>query len=160
MLDGKAPPHPALDTVETSREGSVYEVTQLDKNRFNLWSTIGIQFSVTAAPLGIAGYITLITGVGGSPFYFWGFLVAVTGQLLVALSLAELSSAYPHTSGKVPSAIKFCNLANLIFAILRASILDCHPESASLCALSQLLEWCDDNVWMDLRFSWNRGLCG
>ncbi|KAJ5378201.1 amino acid transporter [Penicillium cataractarum] len=101
MLDEKAPPHPALDTVETRREGQMCEVTQLNNNRFNLWSTIGIQFSVTAAPLGIAGYTTLITGVGGSPFYFWGFLVAVIGQLLVALSLAELSSAYPHTSGQI-----------------------------------------------------------
>ncbi|KAE8397501.1 amino acid/polyamine transporter I [Aspergillus pseudonomiae] len=62
--------------------------------------TIGIQFSVTAPPLAIASYTTLITGVGGSPFYFWGFLVAVLGQTLVAVSLAELASAYPHTSGK------------------------------------------------------------
>lgn len=140
MLDEKAPPRPALETVETRQEGQVYEVTQLYKNRFNLWSTIGIQFSVTAAPLGIAGYTTLITGVGGSPFYFWGFLVAVIGQLLVALSLAELSSAYPHTSGKVdPATVKLCDLANIIFAILRASILDCRSKSTPLCAFSQLL---------------------
>lgn len=160
MFDVKASLHSALNTVETRGEGQVYEVTQLDKNRFNLWSTIGIQFPVTAAPLGIAGYTTLITGVGGSPFYFWGFLVAVIGQLLIALSLAELSSAYPHVSGKVPSTVKFCDLANLIFTILRASILDCHPKPAPSCALSQLLEWCDDNIWMDLCFSWNGGFCG
>ncbi|KAE8325432.1 amino acid/polyamine transporter I [Aspergillus sergii] len=101
MLDEKARPHSALDTVETRREGRIYEAMQLDENRFNLWSTIGIQFSVTAAPLGIVGYTTLITGVGGSPFYFWGFLVAVVGQILIAVSLAELSSAYPHSSGQI-----------------------------------------------------------
>lgn len=160
MLDEKAPPHSALDTVDTRREGQIYEVTQLDKNRFNLWSTIGIQFSVTAAPLGIAGYITLINGVGGSPFYFWGFLVAVIGQLLVALSLAELSSAYPHTSGTVPYRLDICGFTNSISAIVRPSILDCHSKSASICALSQLSEWCDDNIWMDLRFSWNRSFRG
>jgi hypothetical protein len=159
MLDEKAQPQSALDTVETRREGQIYEMTQLDRNRFNLWSTIGIQFSVTAAPLGIAGYTTLITGVGGSPFYFWGFLVAVIGQLLVAVSLAELSSAYPHTSGEDPPELTPVGLL-IIFAILRTSILDCHLKSAQICALSQLFEWCNDDIWMGLRFSWNRGFRG
>ncbi|KAJ5979992.1 amino acid transporter [Penicillium waksmanii] len=87
--------------METREEGQICDATQLDQNRFNIWSTIGIQFSVTAAPLAIVSYTTLITGVGGSPFYFWGFLVAAIGQILVAVSLAELASAYPHTSGQI-----------------------------------------------------------
>ncbi|KAJ5376424.1 hypothetical protein N7509_013310 [Penicillium cosmopolitanum] len=91
---------PVLQPMETREEGQIFETTQLDRNRFNIWSTIGIQFSVIAPPLAIASYTTLITGVGGSAFYFWGFLVAAIGQTLVAISLAELASAYPHTSGK------------------------------------------------------------
>jgi hypothetical protein len=63
MLDEEAQPHSVLDTVERRREGQIYEAMQLDQSRFNLWSTIGIQFSVTAAPLGIVSYTTLITGV-------------------------------------------------------------------------------------------------
>lgn len=99
-------------------------------------TTIGIQFSVTAVRLGIFGYTTLIAGVGGSPFYFWGFLVAAVSQLLVAVSLAELSSAYPHTSGKDPAIIRFQGLLNYIFAILRANLLDCQPKSAGICMFS------------------------
>ncbi|KAH7115455.1 putative amino acid transporter [Dactylonectria estremocensis] len=43
---------------------------------------------------------SLVISAGGSPFYFWAFIVAATFQLMVALSLAELASAYPHTSGQ------------------------------------------------------------
>jgi hypothetical protein len=70
MSSTKDPLDPVLQPMETREEGQMFEATQLDQNRFNIWSTIGIQFSVIAAPLAIVSYTTLITGVGGSPFYF------------------------------------------------------------------------------------------
>lgn len=85
---------PPLEPIETQHEGQVADGI-LDRSRFSIWSTIGIQFSVTAAPLAIPSYTVMIAGAGGSPFFFWAYLTAALGQMLVAISLAELASAYP-----------------------------------------------------------------
>jgi amino acid transporter len=60
---------------------------------------IGIQFAVAAPPLAIPSYTVLIVGAGGSPFFFWAFLLAAAGRMSIAFSLAELASAYPDASG-------------------------------------------------------------
>ncbi|KAL4971422.1 amino acid/polyamine transporter I [Aspergillus desertorum] len=91
---------PQLEPIETQHEGQVADGI-LDRSRFSIWSTVGIQFSVTAAPLAIPSYTVMIAGAGGSPFFFWAYLTAALGQMLVAISLAELASAYPDTSGQV-----------------------------------------------------------
>jgi hypothetical protein len=86
----------------TQSEGNISiipNVRELPTDRFNLWSTIGVQFGVTASPLAIGIFLQLVTGAGGSPYFFWCLLVAMTGQFLICFSLAELSSVYPHTAG-------------------------------------------------------------
>lgn len=67
--------------------------------RFNVLAAIGIQYSISATPLAVGGYLTFILGVGGSPFFFYCFIVAATGQLLICTSLAEIAAVYPHASG-------------------------------------------------------------
>ncbi|KAL2783371.1 hypothetical protein BJX66DRAFT_344998 [Aspergillus keveii] len=62
---------------------------------------IGIQFAVAAPPLAIPSYTVLIVGAGGSPFFFWAFLLAAAGRMSIAFSLAELASAYLDASGQV-----------------------------------------------------------
>ena len=74
----------------------------LDRNRFSVLGAVGIHWSSTASPLAICSTLQLVIGVGGSPFYFWAFIVAACFQFMVALSLAELASVYPHTSGMSP----------------------------------------------------------
>lgn len=78
-------------------------VTQLEarelKSRFNIWAAIGIQFSISATPLAVGVYITLVLGAGGSPYFFYAFLVAVLGQMLVCTCMAEIASVFPHASG-------------------------------------------------------------
>jgi hypothetical protein len=69
--------------------------------RFSIWSTLGISYSITATPLGIGTYLSLIIGVGGSPVYFFAYITAVVFNLFVCASLAEISSVYPHASGKL-----------------------------------------------------------
>ncbi|KAF9893457.1 hypothetical protein FE257_010769 [Aspergillus nanangensis] len=89
-------------TLEISKEEGqavVLERGELPSDRFNIWNTIGVQFSVTASPLAIGIYLQLVMGAGGSSYFFWCLLVAMTGQFLVAFSLAELSSVYPHAAG-------------------------------------------------------------
>lgn len=80
--------------------GQVSEPVHLDRTRFSVLGAVGIHWSSTAAPLSICSSLQLVIGVGGSPFYFWAFCAAAFFQFTVALSLAELASAYPHTSGK------------------------------------------------------------
>ena len=70
------------------------------KPRFNIWAAIGIGFSITATPLAVGVYLVLILGAGGSPFFFYSFLVAAMGQLAVCLCLAEIASVFPHASGR------------------------------------------------------------
>ncbi|KAL3452681.1 amino acid permease-domain-containing protein [Aspergillus insuetus] len=89
-----------LGRSETQHEGQVAE-SRLDRTRFNLWSTIGIQFAVATPPLAITSYTVLIVDAGGIPCSLWAFIPVAVGQVLIAFSLAELGSAYPDASGQV-----------------------------------------------------------
>lgn len=86
--------------------GQTSEPIHLDRNRLSVLAAVGIQWSSSAAPLTICSSLQLVMGVGGSPFYFWAFCVAAFFQFTVALSLAELASSYPHTSGKMTLEVK------------------------------------------------------
>lgn len=83
------------------RTGEVIETNEMHlKKNFNLFSTLGVTFSITAVPLAIGGYLNLVVGLGGAPAYFWCFVVAAVMQLIVCLSIAELASGLPHPAGK------------------------------------------------------------
>ncbi|OQU96354.1 hypothetical protein CLAIMM_02449 [Cladophialophora immunda] len=69
------------------------------KQNFNLFTTLGVTFSITAVPLAIGGYLNLVVGLGGAPAYFWCFIVAAVFQFVVCLSIAELASGLPHPAG-------------------------------------------------------------
>lgn len=69
------------------------------KVHFNLLTAIGIQYSLTSAPIAIGFYTSLVIGLGGSPAYFWGFILTGVFQLTVCLAVSELASAIPHSSG-------------------------------------------------------------
>lgn len=69
------------------------------KVHFSLLSAIGVQYSVTSAPIAIGTYLSLAIGLGGSPAYFWGFLMVGFFQFAMCLAAAELASAMPHSSG-------------------------------------------------------------
>ena len=81
--------------------GDVEDVTPALAKRLNLFSTLGISYSITATPLGVGTYLSVVIGVGGSPVYFFGYIFAVVLNLLVCLSLAEIASVYPHSSGMI-----------------------------------------------------------
>jgi len=76
----------------------------MEQNRshhFNLWSTIGINYSSIAPPLSVGTYLAFNIGVGGGPVYIWGYLLASFFQFFVCLSLAEMASSYPHSTGRL-----------------------------------------------------------
>ncbi|KAJ5825833.1 hypothetical protein N7474_002971 [Penicillium riverlandense] len=69
------------------------------KVHFGLLSAIGVQYSVTGAPIAIGSYLSLTIGLGGSPAYFWGYFMMGFFQLATCLAISELASAIPHSSG-------------------------------------------------------------
>lgn len=87
------------ESVRGADASSQLEAREL-KPRFNIWAAIGIQFSISATPLAVGVYITLVLGAGGSPYFFYAFLVAAFGQMLVCTCMAEIASVFPHASGK------------------------------------------------------------
>ena len=95
-----------LEKADSPRTTSVVDVSTGDVQEapvkhFNLWSTLGIAFSLTSTPIAIGTYLSVIIGVGGSPVFFFGYLLAGSMDLLVCLSLAEMAAVLPNSSGKL-----------------------------------------------------------
>lgn len=95
-FEGITSSHPDYATGETT---VVPTPPKLEK-RFNVLSTIGMNFSMTSTPLAVGTYLSVVIGVGGSPVFVYGYVVAVFLNLLVCASLAEIAAALPHSSGK------------------------------------------------------------
>lgn len=91
---------PDLAPAPNNVEGGCSPVEFVElKQRFTVLSVIGVQFSIIGTPLAIGSYLTFILGVGGRPYFFYGFVVAVIFQLTTCVSMAEISSVFPHASG-------------------------------------------------------------
>lgn len=142
---------------ETVATEVLLEVREL-KSRFNIWSAIGIGFSITATPLAVGVYLVLILGAGGSPFFFYSFLVAAFGQLLVCLCLAEIASAFPHASGMflLEERKVFCSYVNIFQAKSSGQLL--WPQIGSMLAFSATgteaqLRWAGSSPTLALSFS-------
>ena len=86
---------------QSEREGMALDVEARElRSRFSILAAIGIQFSISATPLAVGSYLTFTLGAGGSPFFFYAFLVAAIGQMLVCTSMSEIASVFPHASGE------------------------------------------------------------
>ncbi|CAG9988314.1 unnamed protein product [Clonostachys byssicola] len=98
LKDIQAEPRKSNEPSPILNDPEKVEVSEL-KERFSLTGMIGLYFSLGAAPLAVGSYTTLILGVGGGAFLFWGTVVGVVFQIFIALSLAEIASAFPHSIG-------------------------------------------------------------
>lgn len=93
-----------LTTSPTCEEGTArhvhigYNETQLRKNR-SLFSTLGMALAIAAIPYGIGGPLMSSIYGGGQLSIFLGLIVVLILDGCVALSLAELASRYPTSSG-------------------------------------------------------------
>lgn len=76
------------------------EPVKLEKN-FNLWSTCAFQYTLICSSLAIGTFLSTVIGVGGSPVLIYGFILAIIFDLIICYCLAELASAYPHSSAQV-----------------------------------------------------------
>jgi hypothetical protein len=124
------------------------QAVRLDKP-FNIWSALGISFSVTSVPLAIGTYLSVSVGVGGSPVYFFGYIVSVVFNLCICASLGELAAVFPHSSGKYiillfqPTLHSFSFL-NRPLNILQARYtghLNWHPSDMLVASVISLVGW-------------------
>ncbi|KAF4973102.1 hypothetical protein FSARC_533 [Fusarium sarcochroum] len=76
---------------------------------FNLWSTLGLVYSLTATPFGVGTYLSLNLFLGGSPFYIYGYIFAVSLNIILCVCLAEMSALHPHPSGQIYWTAKFAS---------------------------------------------------
>ncbi|KAF9768003.1 hypothetical protein IL306_014759 [Fusarium sp. DS 682] len=85
---------------ESSSPGVLQDVSspQLRKNR-SFISVLGMSLAITAVPYGVGGPLISSIYGGGQLSMFIGVLVVVVLQGAVALSLGELASRYPTSSG-------------------------------------------------------------
>ncbi|KAF2815115.1 putative choline and nitrogen mustard permease [Mytilinidion resinicola] len=83
--------------------GAIHEVDSPHalNESFSLWSSLGLQYSLTSTPLAVGSYLASVIGVGGSPTFIFGYIFAVGCNLCVCLSLAEIAAVYPHSSGQI-----------------------------------------------------------
>jgi hypothetical protein len=102
-------PKQPFDTESAGLELSISENGELQsvppnspkpKVHFNLAQTLGMNYSISAAPISIGVYTALVIGLGGFPFYIWAFVVAAFFQLITCVAVAEIASAIPHSSGE------------------------------------------------------------
>jgi choline transport protein len=67
---------------------------------FTMWTAMGIGHSITNTAITVT--VGLASGIafGGPPIFFYGFLLMAFVALCVAVTLGELSSAFPHSGGQ------------------------------------------------------------
>ena len=102
----------ALGPVTTHGEGIVQHVhlgyaTQLKKNR-SVVSNLGMTLAIAAVPYGIGGPLLSAIYGGGQLSIFVGLIVVLFFDGCVALSLAELASRYPTSSGVYYWSYRLC----------------------------------------------------
>ncbi|KAJ4990936.1 amino acid permease [Stagonosporopsis vannaccii] len=102
----------SLGPVMTRDEGAVEQVhlaydAHLKKNR-SLISISGMTLAIVAVPYGIGGPLMSAIYGGGQLSLFIGVLVVLLFDGCVALSLAELASRYPTSSGVYYWSYKLC----------------------------------------------------
>lgn len=79
-------------------ESNEVHLNNLEKH-FDIFSTLGDSYSATSTPITIGTYLSLVVGVGGSPVFFFGYILCMIFNMCVCLCMAEMSSIFPHSSG-------------------------------------------------------------
>lgn len=90
-----------VDSEAPERASITYgEVTVQTVKPFTTLSALGIGYGTTNTAVGLLLVLGSTLPMGGSPLFFWGFLVMALVGLATATTLAELASAMPHPGGQ------------------------------------------------------------
>ncbi|MEU9337187.1 amino acid permease [Streptomyces sp. NPDC048290] len=96
-------PHPAgaeadIDTDADARELAAFGYRQQLKRELGFWTNFGLGFAFVSPVVGLYS----IVGAGmfaSGPAWIWALLIALSGQILLALVFAELASQFPVSGG-------------------------------------------------------------
>ncbi|BAE62222.1 unnamed protein product [Aspergillus oryzae RIB40] len=91
-MEGK-PKH----SIKTAEEDSI-QIVNSDAP-LHTWGALGMNFTITAAPISIGSFLALAIGLVEPSFFFYGFLFTGLGQLILCLAAAEIASSRPHPVG-------------------------------------------------------------
>ena len=100
--------------------GESHHVDVKLKQKFSIWSTLGVSYSATSAPIAIGTYLSVVVGVGGSPVFFFGFILCSVFAMMICLVLAEMSAVYPHSSGQFSQFSEKAHRTFLLTIMLQA----------------------------------------
>ncbi|WZH50407.1 amino acid/polyamine transporter I [Fusarium acuminatum] len=94
--------HGSSDQRDPEKRDSFHLGTAEDVNErpFTIWTAMGLGHSITNTAIGITVGLGNALPFGGPPVLFWGFLAMAVAGSCIGISLAELSSAYPHSGGQ------------------------------------------------------------
>ncbi|KAI1071932.1 hypothetical protein LB507_005030 [Fusarium sp. FIESC RH6] len=76
------------------------DVTIQSVKPFTTLSALGIGYGTTNTAVGLLLVLGSTLPMGGTPLFFWGFLIQALVGLATATTLAELVSAMPHPGGQ------------------------------------------------------------
>ncbi|KAH6992850.1 amino acid/polyamine transporter I [Fusarium venenatum] len=87
---------------ETAPSGSLRhgDVTVQTVKPFTTLSALGIGYGTTNTAVGLLLVLGSTLPMGGTPLFFWGFLIQTLVGLATATTLGELASAIPHPGGQ------------------------------------------------------------
>jgi choline transport protein len=87
---------PIYDDTNATYTGYVEELPR----SFGVLSVFGIGYSICSAPTAMILSFGLIVGSGGQSVFIWGQILIYFVAICVAVSLAELASAFPNAGGQ------------------------------------------------------------
>ncbi|VUC22146.1 unnamed protein product [Clonostachys rosea] len=113
---------------ERTQESQVYLDSEFVEKPFTIWTAMGLGHSITNTAVGMIVGLGNGLPFGGPPVIFWGFLTMACVGLCIAISLGELSSAFPHSGGQYywvgtmapPSMRRFCSYMTGILSFASA----------------------------------------
>ncbi|KAJ3458936.1 hypothetical protein MRS44_013045 [Fusarium solani] len=95
---GEAEKGQALGRAESFGAGASAEVHH--QKPFTTFTAIGLGYSITNTATGVILTVAATTPFGGSPLFFWGFLLIAAIALCIATTLGEFCSMWPHPGGQ------------------------------------------------------------
>ncbi|KAK1471417.1 hypothetical protein CTAM01_16517 [Colletotrichum tamarilloi] len=138
---------------EATEHGSIVhgDVTVQTMKPFTTLSALGIGYGTTNTAIGLLLVFGSTLPMGGSPLFFWGFLVMAFVGLATATTLAELASAMPHPGGQYiwvhrlapPSSRRFLSYITAVISWLAAVATGssaCLSVPVGICSIITLLD--------------------
>ncbi|TWU72034.1 hypothetical protein ED733_001386 [Metarhizium rileyi] len=134
-----------------SQPSSIDEHTSFETRKpFTTLSAIGTGYGATNTAVGLLLVLGSTVPMGGSPLFFWGFLLMIFVAWATATSLAELASAMPHPGGQyiwvnqlAPTstrrALSYCTAISSWLGAVATGASACLSASTGICAIIRFL---------------------